>query len=41
MQEVVVNTSYDVVAICSNKKYNSYEITFILHEYMYVYIKHF
>ena len=41
MHEVVINTSYNLVAICSNKKYNSYEITFILYEYIYVYINHF
>ena len=41
MQELVINTSYNLVAICSNEKYNSYEITFILYEYIYVYINHF
>ena len=41
MHEVVINTSYNHVTICSNKKYNSYEITFILYEYIYVYINHF
>ena len=41
MHEVVINMSYNHVVICSTKKYNSYEITFILYEYIYVYINHF
>ena len=41
MDEVVINTSYNYVVICSNKSYNSYKIVFILCEYIYVYIKHF
>ena len=41
MDEVVINTSYNHVVICSNKSYNSYKIIFILCEYIYVYINHF
>ena len=41
MDEVVINTSYNHVVICSNKSYNSYKIIFILHEYIYAYINHF
>ena len=41
MDEVVINTNYNHVVICSNKSYNSYKIIFILHEYIYAYINHF
>ena len=41
IHEVVINTNYNHVVIYSTKKYNSYEITFILYEYIYVYINHF
>ena len=41
MDEVVINSSYNHVVICSNKSYNSYKIIFILHEYIYAYINHF
>ena len=41
MDEVVINTSYNLVVICSNTTQNICEIIFSVYDYIYVYISHF
>ena len=41
MDELVINAIYNHVVICSNRNYNSYEVIYILHEYVYVHIRYF
>ena len=39
MDELVINAIYNHVVICSNRNYNSYEVIYILNEYVYVHIQ--